>query len=336
MNNQLLTTKQSTKKSKLQSRYEQLVADIRQNEALQKSLENDFRKLSPRIEKEIRPLLHKQTDLLRKRLFRLDELADTFGVDRAEQKMLDQYIADEVNSLLNSTGFSDDDLIDLYRKYTGESPVLYRQRFEGEETDEKAYISENAEANQRQLAENVEREEAKILADFDPNETVKLSKPEQLLLRDAKAVYVRLVKRFHPDLELDEQQKIAKTAIVQEVTKAYKENDFLKLLSLQIEHFDEKETEGEILADDMLKRYTKILTKQLAEIKSELATIKRTSGGLLESFFDATNKFSERKFRNIKKQLKANLINIEDHIRSSNGWEKEWFRNYIREIKNMG
>ncbi|MFB0947244.1 MAG: hypothetical protein ACI9V1_003454 [Spirosomataceae bacterium] len=353
MKNELQTTEQSAKKTKLQQRYESLLEDIEVNKALQESLENDLRKVIPRIKKEIRPLLKKRTDAVRRRIFRLDEMAGDIGVGKNNTEWFVPYIAEEAMNILKENGFEDEELISIYKKYTGESPLpgekeyndlaaSIREKYGVEVNMEEMkkqgmdfYLSENAGYFQQKMAEKQEREEAKELEDFDPDKVQKVNKHEQLLAQDGKKIYMRLIKRFHPDLEQDEALKIQKTALVQEITKSYKEKDFLKLLSLQIEHIDEKENEGQILADDMLERYNKILSTQLSEIKREIEFIKYSSRGLIENFFDANSKFSERQFRAKKKYLKQEIESIIEDVRNSYRDERGWFKDWVRDIKDF-
>ena len=87
-----------------------------------------------------------------------------------------------------------------------------------------------------------------------------------------KKIYMELVKKLHPDTELDEQKKIEKTDILKEVTNAYEGNDFYKLIQLQVQYADEALTNQD-LEDDIMKEYIKILTQQnttLKEVAEEL------------------------------------------------------------------
>ncbi|MDP5138899.1 MAG: hypothetical protein NWP83_00335, partial [Spirosomaceae bacterium] len=235
--------------------------------------------------------------------------------DKSSTKWFAIYVADEAMAILRESDFKDDKMADIYQKYTGKKPI-------------------NEKESHDEIIEQREQKEAQELEDFDPNKVQKISKQNQLIAQDAKAIYVRLVKKFHPDLEQNETFKMQKTALVQEITAAYKAKDFLKLLSLQIEHIDEKETEGQLLADDMLKRYNKTLTKQLNQIKAEIASIKLSSQGLLENFFDRNNKFSEKQFRTTKKQLKLEIDSVEQDTRNSYRYDKDWFKEWLREMKD--
>lgn len=312
---ELITTDQFTKKSKLLQRYESLLADVELSKLLREKLQNDLQQIIPRINKEIRPLFKQRTAAIRTRLLRLDELAHELGMDKSSSKWFAIYVADEAMVILRESGFKDDIMANIYQKYTGKKPI-------------------NEKESHDEIIEQREQKEAQELEDFDPNKVQKISKQNQLVAQDAKAIYVRLVKRFHPDLEQNDTFKIEKTALVQEITKAYKEKDFMKLLSLQIEYLDEKESEGQLLADDMLKRYNKTLTKQLNQIKTEIESIKSSSQWLFENFFDRNNKFSEKQFRTTKKQLKLEIDSVEQDIRNSYRYDKDWFKEWLRELQD--
>ena len=117
------------------------------------------------------------------------------------------------------------------------------------------------------------------------------------------------------------------------MTKAYQEKDFLALLNLQIEYLEEDEADAGFLAGDMLKRYNKILQKQLNEIKAEIDFLKHSSMDLLEDFFDQNNAFSARKFKDFKKRLRAEISMIQADLNDSRKRQKGWFKDWVTEIK---
>lgn len=343
---------QKTKKSRLQVRYEKLLLDIKQNKELQVTLEEGMQKVLPMIQQEIRPLLDEKRSWFKKRLMRLDELADEIGVGKYNREWFDEYMAEESMALMNDLGTGDVELRGIFQKYSGESPdpdqselqqvadivkETFGFDFDVEEAMKQGmdnYMNSNMEEFRAKIIEKQEKEEQDELDNFDPNATQKQSKEDTLLAQDAKAIYMRLIKKFHPDLEQDELRKLEKTKLVQQVTKAYKDNDFLELLNLQIEHLDEQENEGNALAEDMLKRYNKILKKQLDEIQQEIAYIKQSSMGLYEDFFDKNSKFSLRRFNTYKKDLKKEIESLESEMRDAAKRKKGWFKEWMKYIKD--
>ena len=97
----------------------------------------------------------------------------------------------------------------------------------------------------------------------------------QKMSKSVKEVYTALVKAFHPDREMDETEKLRKTAIVQEVISAYEKNDLLTLLQLQLQFEQIDQSHLNNVAEEQLKYYTKILLKQSNQIQQELQAIEQ-------------------------------------------------------------
>jgi hypothetical protein len=348
----LVHKKNVTAKSRLLARYEQLLKDIGVNQALQQTLEQGLQMAVPRIQREMKPLLAERDTLFRSRLLRLDALADELGVGKYDREWFEGYMAEQAKDLLNRNGYGDGLLKELFEKYAGEpllsdqknlAPMARQLKEEfGDDIDlnelvEKGidhFMREHSTEIQKKRLEKQEADETDDLKNFDPSAAQqKINKQQQALLQDAKAIYLRLVKKYHPDRETDEAAKIQKTVLIQRVTKAYQEKDFLALLKLQIEYVEEEEADASLLAEDMLKRYNTILQKQLNEIRREIDYLKYSSLGLFEDFFDQNNAFSERKFRDFKKKLRAEILMIQADLNDSRKYPKVWFKDWVKGIK---
>lgn len=302
MSEQLAATKKASVKSKLQARYEELLEDIEHTKAAQKNLEDGLRAIMPRIMKEIRPLLSQRDALIRQRLLRLDELADELGPGKYDRVWLDAYLSEQAGHVFDRSGSVDNAFADLVRKYVGEIKML------GEAVAESG-------------------------KNFDPLIKKQANKQQEALKQDARAIYLRLVKKYHPDRELNEADKGWKTELVQRVAQAHQENDFLTLLKLQIEYLEEEETDARFLAEDMLRRYSKILQRQLDDIKDEVDYLRAGSMGVLEEFFNWNDTFSERKFRNFKKSVRAQSAAIQADLNNSKTYAETWFKEWVKAIK---
>jgi len=351
MRNGLANQKKTTTKSRLQADYEKLLKDIEESQSLHHTLEQGLRAVVPRIQSELRPLVGKRDELLRSQLLRLDEMADELGIGKYDQEWFDGYMADHASELLNRNGYGDKVLRELFEKYTGESllsdekhlaPMVrqFQEEF-GVDIDlrelvdkgRENFMQEHSEAIQKKRLEKQEAEQEEDLKNFNPAAKPNINTQQQALLQDARAIYLRLVKKYHPDRETDEVAKIHKTALVQRVTKSYQEKDFLALLKLQIEYLEEEESDARLLAEDMLKRYNKILQKQLSEIKKEIDFLKYSNVGLFDDFFDHHHAFSERKFKRFKKELRTGISMIQADLNDSRKYPENWFKNWVKEIK---
>ena len=100
-------------------------------------------------------------------------------------------------------------------------------------------------------------------------------------IKSTREVYRQLASALHPDRETDPEQRDQKTALMQEVNRAYAADDLLALLELQlrIEHIDT--TTLAAVPAPRLKHYNQVLAAQLAELRAE---VERTEFGFRMEF----------------------------------------------------
>ncbi|WP_019949200.1 hypothetical protein [Hymenobacter aerophilus] len=93
---------------------------------------------------------------------------------------------------------------------------------------------------------------------------------EQNITQAVRTLYMDLVKHLHPDREPDEAEKVRKTELLKRVTTAYKANELLTLLRLQLElnRIDQQHLEN--LAEDQLRYFNKLLREQARELDQQL------------------------------------------------------------------
>lgn len=96
---------------------------------------------------------------------------------------------------------------------------------------------------------------------------------EQLRKDTLGAVYRRLVKELHPDLERDPVERERKSRIMQNVTAAHTRGDLHALLQLELEWIDPA-ADAARLSRDKLQAYTTLLKEQATELQSDLYSIR--------------------------------------------------------------
>ena len=91
--------------------------------------------------------------------------------------------------------------------------------------------------------------------------------------QSVRQVFRQLASALHPDREADATLRDAKTVMMQRANQAYAAHDLLGLLELQleIEIVDAGHLEGASV--ERLKRYNKVLTDQLADLKREIESV---------------------------------------------------------------
>lgn len=341
--------KQGSKKSKLLTRYEKLIKDIARKKVQHENLTLGLREVMPKIASELHPLNKSEQEWHVKKLIRLDEIFGEVTTPKMKSEMFVEYMIEELGALLQESHKDDEQLKAIYKKYAREDFKQDRTQFElladlinqetGFEVDpdeimEKGfeqYLHDNQESFAQQASGNREKSKSKKQSKAQLQE----QEENKMLALDAKAIYFRLIKKYHPDLQQDKAKQKEYTEISKLVTKAYKDNDFMTLLQLQITYLDDSELDATALADDMLMRYNKILQGQLTELNMMLEMAKRTSGGMFEDFFDKDYKFSQKLYDEKKVEIEDNIENIKAEIEESHIQKKGWFKGWLNELKAM-
>lgn len=93
---------------------------------------------------------------------------------------------------------------------------------------------------------------------------------EALASKSLKQIYQRLVANLHPDREQDEQEKIKKTGLMQQVSDAYQAQDLIGLIELQIQLGQQNKAGLAQLADEQLHLYNLNLTKHSQQLEQDI------------------------------------------------------------------
>ncbi|RIY08786.1 hypothetical protein D0T11_13710 [Hymenobacter rubripertinctus] len=268
----------------------------------------DFRtaadKLRQRVQQEYRPLQQQHNDLRAEFARLLDRAHDTYKLTKPERKKLVDLLLNGFFDLPNR-GYTD--LEAIFDKYdpplTGEEAAaaeaanaaadaqeaelmkgFFRAQF-GIEFDPEADLSTPEKLQEyvhQQLAEQQEvyeqqeavAEERRAKRKKTPKQQAAADKKkaeEQNITQSVRTLYMDLVKHLHPDREPDEAEKLRKTELLKRVTTAYKANELLTLLRLQLElnRIDQQHLEN--LAEAQLRHYNTLLRQQVRELEQQQA-----------------------------------------------------------------
>jgi hypothetical protein len=125
---------------------------------------------------------------------------------------------------------------------------------------------ENADAAATE-AENAKREHARRR---QAAKQARIEQQEKEVSLSIREVYRKLASMLHPDREQDEQKRIEKNSLMQEVNAAYDARDLLRLLELQLrlEQIDQQHLAS--LSTEKLQHYLQVLAEQEKELRSEI------------------------------------------------------------------
>jgi len=93
------------------------------------------------------------------------------------------------------------------------------------------------------------------------------SKELENISKTVKQVYKELMKELHPDKEPDEIKRLEKTALAQDITEAYRNDDLFTLLSIQLAQLDE--VDNTKLDGDRVNYFNTMLLKQAQELEEQ-------------------------------------------------------------------
>jgi hypothetical protein len=103
--------------------------------------------------------------------------------------------------------------------------------------------------------------------------TERIRQTETLRKKNVGSVYKRLARALHPDLEPDEERRRKKSALMQQLTAAYRGNDLHTLLAMELEWIEGEESVSGRLTPEQLKVYNEVLGEQARELEQEIADL---------------------------------------------------------------
>ena len=339
-----ITTDKTTPLSKQQKAFNRLTKRIADQEKLIAELKLAIDKGRQRIQADLLPL-HNQFDALRADMVRLfDRLNTQHKFTKTERKKLTYLITDISYELIQK---GHEDLTEIHDRYdeggfeaamteqeehSAVSMKLMAEMMFGIEFDPatdwsdpeklQQHITEQlrqrTEADQERQREAAEKQARKPKTDKQQAREAKKQAELQNVTKAVRALYMDLVKAFHPDREPDETEKARKTTIMQRVTEAYEKSDLMGLFRLQLEFERIDQTHLEKLADSQLQYYNKILTQQAEELDGQLVQIEHElqsmTGGRMFGFSTAAG--LDYAISNDIKSVKAGVKTLKSDLKT--------------------
>ncbi|MFN0200592.1 MAG: hypothetical protein ACKVTZ_03685 [Bacteroidia bacterium] len=248
----------------------------------------------------LQPALQSNNEAHRDLVLKLYHSPFKANLTKKQKEKFGQIILSELEDLVAQT--EDPELIAIYNEY---NEMTFEEEMEEAEAQQKQMMEmmmkqmfgvkvdladvnlddpEEMEKLQEEVKEKAEKahEEREAKRKKTPKQLAQEAKAQEMeaqLAKTSKKLYLELVKHFHPDQEQDEVEKERKTAIMQEITVAYKNDDFLKLLELQVALLEEKEDKVSSMNDATLVYYNKILKEQVDELEMQVRQLRPNFNG---------------------------------------------------------
>ncbi len=208
-----------------------------------------------------------------------------------------------------------DDIDDVQNPFN--NPKLFEKIQEAKEKHDA-----NAEINAQKKAES---EAKRVKTDKQIKKEESRKAAESAVSKTTKQIYLDLVKNFHPDTEMDEEKKKWKTEIMQQVTVAYDEDDYIKLLELQMTLLENRENAVEKFDNKQLRHFNDALRQQVQELEMQLTMSSPASNPMFTHghLFNLNGDQMKRNVNRHVKDIESELNRYRDSL------------NYIQSLKGL-
>ncbi|PWJ58375.1 hypothetical protein CLV98_104234 [Dyadobacter jejuensis] len=296
--------------SKKQKEFKQLSVALEKAEAELSSLRSTIEHYRSRRQLELTPLQKVYAECFQEMVQKLDQWYRSGVFAPHESKHLASIIIEYTTYLMHGSGT--EALKNLYLRYWN---ITNQEKPEDNRT-----LGPPITPTEEQGDTGTTLDETIPLADeskaWSPEEKLAdRARREQERLRLAiRKLYLRLIKEFHPDLELDERLKEEKTAKVQEITAAYRNEDLKEMLNLQLS----LETVHLESSSKVLNHYIKGYKRQLERLTERLSAERENLAVIcqIDSVHTLNPKAIEIQFQTNINQVKKEIRTLKAYVRA--------------------
>ena len=232
------------------------------------------------------PLIQRFINAQEKLAQQLDRALDDDRFRQRDRDKLQGMILDLIEPLIDQGGA--DHLKPLYDKHSKVSYDLQMAPFvdafedlmkaasHDEDFSDKTLTDREIDAiHQRLLEEEMafERLKAERIAQRQKRQLAPKPTDNQSVSQSIQSVFRQLASALHPDREQDPEEKIRKTALMQDINVAYQNRDLLKLLQWQLALEPTDQNPIQELPEQKIKDFNQILREQLKKLQNEIADI---------------------------------------------------------------
>lgn len=314
--------------NKRQKEFNQLSEKIEELDRLIPELESAYDQMIQRIPTDLDPLIREYQEYRAEIVHIMDRTYSADLFRKIYQTKLAYLITESAYDLIAHHGY--EDLKPLFNKYSviDIEVLLEQERAKDQKISDLSFLLESENVQEVHATENFyelpEEEQQRIKAEQREErlkkriQEAKENADKQKTTKSVRAVYMDLVKNFHPDREMDETEKVRKTDIMQQVTQAYQENNLLKLLKLQIELDRIDQNQLENLTKNQLNYYNKVLKQQVEDLELIKEDIQKRISAVCGLPYQHANSLTTVivKFNTNVNEMKAEIKNIRNVIKS--------------------
>lgn len=145
-----------------------------------------------------------------------------------------------------------------------------------------------------------------------------------------KTVYLKIASIIHPDREQDEQIKVEKTEMLQQVNQAYEQQDLFYLLKLQIQVELNRGTAQKGLSNEQVKFYKLALDTQKQQLDFQIEEIIESLNWVKQTKLKTQKPLNTIQIADMYKSLEADCAELKQQVK----WEKERLK-YMGKVSGL-
>lgn len=332
MNKKLPIINQQAKLNDDQTTFNEYILKVNELKNEIAEVEAQIEAARARVDKEITPLQEQVVDCRQAYIERLDSASEMFYYSLYEKRQMKAMIIEEGFTLISQAGRSH--LKAIYDKYA-DTPYDELEQEANDAANE--FIRDFVKDNFGVDADNLDLENWNSFKELSKKLPKAVSEADinleaESLKKQSRAVYTQLAKNLHPDSETDPEKKAEKTILMQQLTEAYKSNDFFELLSMQALHA--RDADMIEVDETLLPEYNETLRRQIMEQEIQLKVLKNPPEPMFNVYGDYCGNTPEEIETKFAKKRAYWQDDLETHLKFIDQIEDRYaLRLYLRGLR---
>jgi len=281
------------------------INEVKQLQEELKNLQTAIPEAIALYQKTVSPIAEKIRLLQKEKLISLDIYIHEIKFSKRELEIVDVYMCSEIEQWIYEHG-NDSELEDLFSTY---AHMPFEEHVRKSNTPFQDFFSDESNFS---ASDDLEINSKKKSAAERKAEKEKALQQEHRK-KSIRAIYIDLIKAFHPDTEQDAEKKLEKEEISKKITEAYGNNDLYTLLNLETQFLEQQTNRLKGMKSETIKSYLAMLDNQIKELKQSIREYKSDHDTLFVEMCKPNAK-PDKYLRKVKKELQEGVQILSQQI----------------------
>ena len=274
------------------------IIEVKQLQEELKHLQTAIPEAVALYQKTVSPIAAKIRLLQKEKLIALDIYIHEIKFSKRELEIVDAYMCSEIEQWIYEHG-NNSELEELFSIYAHMPFEEYARKTNNPFQD---YFADKSDLFDSDNSEHTSKKKSAAERKAEKEKAIQ----QEHRKKSIRAIYIDLIKAFHPDTELDAEKKSAKEEISKKITEAYGNNDLYALLNLETEFLEQQTNRLQGMKSETIKSYLAMLDNQIKELKQSIRDLKNEHDSLFVEMCKPNAK-PYKYLRKVKKELQEGV-----------------------------